>query len=98
MKTQSKWIAKAAAAAALALTLGAPAFAQSRGDWNRNDSYRESSFARERDMYRVRGVVTRIDYRNGTMFVRDTRSGRLFATPLTNRRVRRGELVEIRVR
>jgi len=43
MKTKSKWIMNGAAAGALMLTLGAPAFAQSRGDWNRNDSNRNES-------------------------------------------------------
>jgi len=210
MKTKSKWIMNGAAAGALMLTLGAPAFAQSRGDWNRNDSnrnesdrsgnydrrddqrndqrndqrdvqrndqrdnqrsdYREnqrvtlsgqvSSFTHERDGYRVRldrggdfwvpersfgsrlrdlrsgvsislggifrggtiyvdavnwpnardgyyayhdgfvrGVVSRVDYRRGTVWVREERSGRLIAAQLPYRRdVRRGEFVELRAR
>src|SRR5438477_1364604 len=42
MKTKSKWAMNGAAAGALALLLATPTFAQSRGDWNRNDSNRSS--------------------------------------------------------
>jgi hypothetical protein len=37
MKTKSKWAMNGAAAGALALLLATPMFAQSRGNWNRND-------------------------------------------------------------
>ena len=42
MNTKSKWAMNGAAAGALALLLATPAFAQSRGDWNRNDSNRST--------------------------------------------------------
>ena len=214
MRTKSKWAMNGAAAGALALLLATPAFAQSRGDWNRNDSnrstqngewngndsnrgtqndqrnhgdsnrntqnerldnnnggYRENqrvnvsgnvtSFNRERDGYRVqldrgrdsywvpeatfgrrardlraglsislggvfrggtiyvdavnwpdngygrggsydsgfvRGVVDRIDYRSGTIWLRDDRSGRVIAAETSRRDlrdVRRGDFVEL---
>jgi hypothetical protein len=38
--TATKWAAKAAGTGAMALLLATPAFAQSRSDWNRNDSNR----------------------------------------------------------
>ncbi len=135
--TATKWAAKAAGAGAMALLLAAPAFAQSRGDWNRNDSnrgaqatqtradsrfnnnnnsYRNNSYhredqhvtaSRERDSYRggfdrdrsyrerdsrdhvrfgisinlgggypydngyVRGVIDSVNYRTGTVWLRD---------------------------
>lgn len=36
--TVTKWATKAAGAGAIALLLATPSFAQSRGDWNRNDN------------------------------------------------------------
>ncbi|HSY52095.1 MAG TPA: hypothetical protein VLC46_25060 [Thermoanaerobaculia bacterium] len=57
--TVSKWAVKAAGAGAIALLLATPSFAQSRGDWNRNNSDRgrQTSVAGNRDN---RGaVVTR---------------------------------------
>jgi len=154
--TVSKWAVKAAGAGAIALLLATPSFAQSRGDWGRNNSdrgrqtnvapnrenrgavatretqratapARVNSFNRERQVYQprfeqsrfenrdrdrranvsinlgfrggaiavgvpvpyqyapvavydngfVRGVVERVDYRDGTMVVRDDASGRL---------------------
>jgi len=191
MKTiVTQWATKAAGAGAIALLLATPAFAQSRGDWNRNNdnnndrngqgsyqrdngyhsndnnSYRENqrinvtgkvtSFSHERDGYRVqldrgqsfwvpqakfgnrardlrvgisitlggifrggsiyadavswpdqgygygdheafvRGVVERVDYRTGTVWLRD--SGRLIAADVNGRALRtlhRGEYVEL---
>src|SRR5213082_2382514 len=46
MNTKSKWAMNGAAAGALALLLATPAFAQSRGDWNRNDSNRSTQNGR----------------------------------------------------
>jgi len=153
--TVSKWAVKAAGAGAVALLLATPSFAQSRGDWSRNNSNRGgqtsvtrsrdnrsntygsretqravaparvNTFSREREVYRprfenrdrdrnfrgglsinvggvfrgggiavgvgrvpyayapvavyssglVRGVVERVDYRDGTMLVRDDATG-----------------------
>jgi hypothetical protein len=42
MKTKSKWAMNGAAAGALALLLATPMFAQSRGNWNRNDTNRST--------------------------------------------------------
>lgn len=201
--TVTQWATKAAGAGAIALLLATPAFAQSRGDWNRNNNdrngqqntqrdngnqtynndgqgsyqrdngnrsndnnYRENqrinvtgkvtSFSHERDGYRVqldrgqsfwvpqskfgnrardlrvgisitlggifrggsiyadavswpdqgygygyheafvRGVVERVDYRTGTVWLRD--SGRLIAADVNGRALRtlhRGEYVEL---
>jgi hypothetical protein len=195
--TVTQWATKAAGAGAIALLLATPAFAQSRGDWNRNNdnnndrsgqgsyqrddgsrsndnnSYRENqrinatgkvtSFNRERDGYRVqldrtpqsfwipqstfgnrsrdlrvgvsitiggifrggsiyadavswpdqydrgygngydrgfvRGVVDRVDYRTGTVWLRDDASGRLITADVDGRSairsLRRGEHVEL---
>jgi hypothetical protein len=205
--TVTQWATKAAGAGAIALLLATPAFAQSRGDWNRNNntnndrnaqqsnqrnngnqtygndgqrsyqrdggnrsndnnSYRENqrvnatgkvtSFNRERDGYRVqldrgqsfwvpqakfgnrardlrvgvsislggifrggsiyadavswpdygygyqqafvRGLVERVDYRTGTVWLRDNASGRLIAADVNGRSLRtlrRGEYVEL---
>lgn len=191
--TVTQWATKAAGAGAIALLLATPAFAQSRGDWNRNNNtnndrngqgsyqrdngnrsndnngYREnqrinatgkvSSFSRERDGYRVqldrgqsfwvpqatfgnrardlrvgvsiglggifrggsiyadavswpdqygygngydrgfvRGVVDRVDYRTGTVWIRDDASGRIIAADVNGRslrNLRRGEYVEL---
>ncbi|MEA2339078.1 MAG: hypothetical protein QOE82_3085 [Thermoanaerobaculia bacterium] len=187
--TVTQWATKAAGAGAIALLLATPAFAQSRGDWNRNNtnnndrngqagsqrdnnnSYRENqrinetgkvtSFSRERDGYRVqldrvnhsfwvpqstfgnrardlrvgvsitlggifrggsiyadavswpgeygqygrgydrgyvRGVVDRVDYRTGTVWLRDDATGRLIAADVNGRALRtlrRGEYVEL---
>lgn len=193
--TVTQWATKAAGAGAIALLLATPAFAQSRGDWNRNNNtnndrngqgsyqrdngnrsndnngYREnqrinasgkvSSFSRERDGYRVqldrgqsfwaplstfgnrardlragvsisiggifrggtiyadavswpdqydrgygngydggfvRGVVERVDYRNGTLWLQDDASGRLITADVNGRslrNLRRGEYVEL---
>ena len=189
MNTKSKWAMNGAAAGALALLLATPAFAQSRGDWNRNDSnrndsnrttqferrnnsdnnnsgYRENqrinvsgkvtSFNRERNGYRVqldrgrdsywvpestfgrrardlragvsisfggvfrggsvyvdavnwpaaygysngfvRGVVDRVDYRSGTIWLRDDATGREIAAQTSGgglRGLRPGEYVEL---
>ena len=43
MRSKSKWAMNGAAAGALMLALATPVFAQSRGDWNRNDSNRYDS-------------------------------------------------------
>ena len=153
--TVSKWAVKAAGAGAVALLLATPSFAQSRGDWSRNDSNRGgqttvtrsrdnrsnnygnretqrvvapgriNAFNREREVFRprfehrdrdfrnglsinvggvfrggafavgvgrvpyayapvpvysgslVRGMVERVDYRDGTMLVRDDATGRV---------------------
>ncbi|MEA2329620.1 MAG: hypothetical protein QOE68_4579 [Thermoanaerobaculia bacterium] len=196
--TVTQWATKAAGAGAIALLLATPAFAQSRGDWNRNNNtnndrngqgsyqrangnhssdnngYREnqrinatgkvSSFNRERDGYRVqldrgqsffvpqskfgnrardlrvgvsitlggifrggsvyadavswpneygqydrgygngyergfvRGVIDRVDYRTGTVWLRDSASGRLVTADVNGRslrNLRRGEYVEL---
>jgi hypothetical protein len=204
--TVTQWATKAAGAGAIALLLATPAFAQSRGGWNQNNTnndrngqassqrdtanrssnntqhdngnqtsnhsnstnaYREnqrinatgkvSSFNRERDGYRVqldrgqsfwvpqstfgnrardlrvgvsitlggifrggsiyadavswpgqygngydqgfiRGVVDRVDYRTGTVWLRDAASGRLIAADVNGRslrNLRRGEYVEL---
>jgi hypothetical protein len=194
--TVTQWATKAAGAGAIALLLATPAFAQSRGDWNRNNntnsdrngqastqrdngnrsndnnSYREnqrinatgkvSSFSRERDGYRVqldrgqsfwvpqakfgnrardlrvgvsitlggifrggsiyadavtwpgqydsgygngynqgfvRGVVDRVDYRTGTVWLRDAASGRIITADVDGRSairsLHRGEYVEL---
>jgi len=191
--TVTQWATKAAGASAIALLLATPAFAQSRGDWNRNNdtnndrngqqsyqrdngnrsndnnSYRENqrinatgkvtSFSHERDGYRVqldhgqsfwvpqakfgnrardlrvgvsitlggifrggsiyadavswpdqgygygyhegfvRGVVDRVDYRTGTVWLRDANSGRLITADVDGRSairsLRRGEYVEL---
>ncbi|MEA2329108.1 MAG: hypothetical protein QOE68_4067 [Thermoanaerobaculia bacterium] len=207
--TVTQWATKAAGAGAIALLLATPAFAQSRGGWNQNNTnndrngqassqrdtanrssnntqhdngnqtydntnrssngnaYREnqrinatgkvSSFNRERDGYRVqldrgqwfwvpqstfgnrardlrvgvsitlggifrggsiyadavswpgqygngydqgfiRGVVDRVDYRTGTVWLRDAASGRLIAADVNGRSLRtlrRGEYVEL---
>lgn len=202
--TVTQWATKAAGAGAIALLLTTPAFAQSRGGWNQNNtnndrngqastqhdngnqtygnnaphsdnnSYREnerinatgkvSSFNRERDGYRVqldrgqsfwvpqskfgnrardlrvgvsitlggifrggsiyadavswpneygqydrgygngynqgfvRGVVDRVDYRTGTVWLRDSASGRLITADVNGRslrNLRRGEYVEL---
>lgn len=194
--TVTKWAAKAAGAGAIALLLATPSFAQSRGDWNRNNnqnndrngqtsargnsnrsdnnsstnSYRENqrinetgkvtSFSRERDGYRVqldrgthsfwvpqstfgsrardlragvsitlggvfrsgsifvdavswpdrggyngydrgfvRGVVDRVDYRSGTVWLRDDATGRIITADVDGRSairsLRRGEYVEL---
>ncbi|HXH37471.1 MAG TPA: hypothetical protein VNN08_02485 [Thermoanaerobaculia bacterium] len=49
--TVSKWAVKAAGAGAVALLLATPSFAQSRGDWSRNDSNRgqQTNVTRSRD-------------------------------------------------
>ena len=49
--TVSKWAVKAAGAGAVALLLATPSFAQSRGDWSRNNSNRggQTSVTRSRD-------------------------------------------------
>jgi hypothetical protein len=183
--TVTKWATKAAGAGAVALLLATPSFAQSRGDWSRNNNsdrnkqtidarnngdrsnnngYREnqrfnesgkvSSFNRERDGYRVqldrgrsfwvpesrfgnrarelrpglsitfggvfrggafsvdavswpdqynrgyangfvRGVVERVDYRSGTLVVRDQATGRLITADVTRgtNNLRRGDVV-----
>ncbi|HEX3581664.1 MAG TPA: hypothetical protein VH087_07855 [Thermoanaerobaculia bacterium] len=193
--TVTKWATKAAGAGAVALLLATPAFAQSRGDWNRNNnsnrgaqatqtrdanrshnqfnntnsyrnnsnvnsnSYRDNqrvttsgrvtSFARERDGYRVgldrggsysvpesrgrglrtglsvsiggvfrggsvfvdtvgspaydagyvRGVVESVDYRTGTVWLRDDASGREISAAVGSGyalgSLQRGELVEL---
>jgi hypothetical protein len=190
--TVTKWATKAAGAGAIALLLATPSFAQSRGDWNRNNNnndrngqtsardnnnrsngnngYREnqrinetgkvSSFSRERDGYRVqldrgqsfwvpqakfgnrardlrvgvsitlggifrggsiyadavswpdqygrgngydrgyvRGVVDRVDYRTGTIWLRDDATGRVITADVDGRSairsLRRGEYVEL---
>ena len=198
--TVTQWATKAAGAGAIALLLTTPAFAQSRGSWNQNNTnndrngqassqhgngnqtygnnaqrdnnnngYREnqrinatgkvSSFSRERDGYRVqldrgqsfwvpqakfgnrardlrvgvsislggifrggsiyadavswpteygygngynqgfiRGVVDRVDYRTGTVWLRDASSGRLITADVNGRslrNLRRGEFVEL---
>ena len=191
--TVTKWATKAAGAGAIALLLATPSFAQSRGDWNRNndtsndrngqasardngnrsndnDSYRENqrinetgkvtSFSRERDGYRVqldrsshsfwvpqstfgsrardlrvgvsitlggvfrggsiyadavtwpeaygqyghgngfvRGIVDRVDYRTGTVWLRDDATGRVITADVDGRSairsLRRGEYVEL---
>src|SRR4051794_21005248 len=193
--TVTQWATKAAGAGAIALLLATPAFAQSRGDWKRNNntnndrngqgsyhrdndnrsndnnSYRENqrinatgkvtSFNRERDGYRVqldrgqsfwvpqskfgnrsrdlrvgvsitlggifrggsiyadavswpneygqydrgydrgyvRGVVDRVDYRTGTVWLRDDASGRIITADVDGRSairsLRRGEYVEL---
>jgi len=192
--TVTKWATKAAGAGAIALLLATPSFAQSRGDWNRNNnqnndrngqssardndnrshdnnatnSYRENqrinetgkvtSFSRERDGYRVqldrgqsfwvpqakfgsrardlrvgvsitlggifrggsiyadavswpdqydrgydrgfvRGVVDRVDYRTGTVWLRDDATGRVITADVDGRSairsLRRGEYVEL---
>jgi len=188
--TMTQWATKAAGAGAIALLLATPAFAQSRGDWNRNNdnnndrngqqsyqrdngyhsndnhNYRENervnatgkvtSFSRERDGYRVqldrgesfwvpqakfgnrardlrvgvsitlggvfrggsiyadavswpdygygyreafvRGLVERVDYRTGTVWLRDNASGRMIAADVNGRSLRalhRGEYVEL---
>lgn len=193
--TVTKWATKAAGAGAIALLLATPSFAQSRGDWSRNNnnndrngqasardngnrsndngnnSYREnqrvnetgkiSSFSRERDGYRVqldrgqsfwvpqakfgnrardlrvgvsitlggifrggsiyadavswpdqydrgygngydrgfvRGVVNRVDYRTGTVWLRDDATGRVITADVNGRalrNLRRGEDVEL---
>jgi hypothetical protein len=189
--TVTKWATKAAGAGAIALLLATPSFAQSRGDFNRNNddrngqtsardhgngsydnnSYRENqrinetgkvtSFSRERDGYRVqldrgnhsfwvpqstfgsrardlragvsitlggifrggsifvdavswpdqydrgrgydrnfvRGVVDRVDYRTGTVWLRDDATGRVITADVDGRSairsLRRGEYVEL---
>lgn len=193
--TVTQWATKAAGAGTIALLLATPAFAQSRGDWNRNNdnndrngqgsyqrddgnrsndnnSYRENqrinatgkvtSFSHERDGYRVqldrgqsfwvpqakfgnrardlrvgvsitlggifrggsiyadavswpdeydrgyrngyhqgfvRGVVDRVDYRTGTVWLRDAASGRIITADVDGRSairsLRRGEYVEL---
>jgi len=51
--TMTKWATKAAGAGAIALLLATPAFAQSRGDWNRNnDDQRDSRQYRDSNQYR----------------------------------------------
>jgi hypothetical protein len=101
--TMTQWAAKAAGAGAIALLLASPAVAQQRGDWNRgngaygsNDSYRVRN---DRDDHRfVRGVVERIDYRSGTIRLRDDASGRTITADVNNRalrNLRRGDRVEL---
>jgi len=186
--TMTKWATKAAGAGAIALLLATPAFAQSRGDWNRNNNdneqrdsrqyrdnnqYREnqrintsgriSSFSHERDGYRirlegndrsfwvpqssfgsrardlrvgvsiglggifrggsvyvdavswpsagygyndgygydrgfVRGVIERVDHRDGTLRIREEGSGRFITADTRSdlRCLRRGDFVELR--
>ena len=197
--TVTQWATKAAGAGAIALLLTTPAFAQSRGDWNRNNNNtndrngqtsardnsnrssdnngsrenqrinetgKVSSFSRDRDGYRVqldrgrsfwvpqstfgnrardlrvgvsiglggifrggsiyvdavswpdqygqydrggnsnrydngyvRGVVDRVDYRTGTIWLRDDASGRIITADVDGRSairsLRRGEYVEL---
>jgi len=198
--TATKWAAKAAGTGVMAILLAAPAFAQSRSDWNRNNNsnrgaqatdtrgdnnrqyqrsnqnqpqyqqnqaqhqqnqtqqfnndnrYRETqrsnetgritSFARERDGYRVgldrgrsywvpesrgrglrvglsinlgslfgypagygydngyvRGVIDRVDYRTGTVWLQDDRSGAEIRAAVGSRYalrdLHRGEFVEL---
>ena len=174
MKTTAMmWATKAVGAGAVALLLATPAFAQSRGDWSRNNqsnrgaqanqtraghdnnysnhndnNYRESqrttesaritSFAHERNGYRVgfdrgrsywvpesrghglrvglsvnlgyllggyaydngyvRGVIDRVDYRTGTVWLQDDRSGAEIRAAIGGyalRGLHRGELVEL---
>jgi hypothetical protein len=102
--TMTQWAAKAAGAGAIALLLASPAVAQQRGDWNRggngaygsNDSYRVRN---DRDDHRfVRGVVERVDYRSGTIRLRDDASGRTIIADVNNRalrNLRRGDRVEL---
>jgi hypothetical protein len=58
--TVSKWAVKAAGAGAIALLLATPSFAQSRGDWSRNNSDRgrQTNVTRNRDN-RSNTTVTR---------------------------------------
>ena len=54
--TATKWAAKAAGAGAMALLLAAPAFAQSRGDWSRNNqSNRGAQAGQVRGDHQVNG-------------------------------------------
>jgi len=173
--TVTKWATKAAGAGAIALLLATPSFAQSRGDWNRNNNDRngqtsardngnrsndnngyrvqldranhsfwvpQSTFGnRARDLrvgvsiglggiFRggsiyvdavswpqeygqydrggygnrydngyVRGVVDRVDYRSGTVWIRDDASGRVITADVASRYqlrdLHRGEYVEL---
>ena len=47
--TVTQWATKAAGAGAIALLLATPAFAQSRGDWNRNNNDRNGQQNTQRD-------------------------------------------------
>ncbi len=162
--TATKWAAKAAGTGAIALLLAAPAFAQSRGDWNRNNQSNRGAQATQtragdhqfnnntsrenqhgRDGYRVeadrgrsyrvpevrergfrsglsigigigypavygydnyayqnaavRGVVDSVDYRTGTVWLRDEASGREIRAAVGGgyalEGLHRGELVEL---
>lgn len=59
--TVSKWAVKAAGAGAVALLLATPSFAQSRGDWSRNNSNRggQTSVTRSRDNRSSTTIQTR---------------------------------------
>jgi hypothetical protein len=50
--TSSKWVMKAAGTGAIALLLATPSFAQSRGDWNRNNDYNQRTESRNDGNYR----------------------------------------------
>lgn len=157
--TVTKWATKAVGAGTVALLLATPAFAQSRGDWNRNDNsnrgaqatqqtrdanhsrnqfnndsrsrenQRFSSYGHEREGYRegyrgeergrtrvglsiniggilpvyrtgfVRGVVDDVDYRTGTVWIRDDMSGSEISAAVGSdyalRGLYRGEFVEL---
>jgi hypothetical protein len=95
MKSKSKW-----ATGILALTLAAPIFAQSRADYRdaqRDDrSYAFRSYE-NRDAF-LRGRVERVDYRTGTIWLRDFQRGetvRATASRHELRGVRRGDRVQL---
>jgi len=96
MKSKSKW-----ATGILALTLAAPIFAQSRGDY-RDDARRDdrgyASRSYENREAFLRGRVERIDYRSGTVWVRDFQRGetvRATASRHELRGVRRGDRIQL---
>lgn len=78
----------------------APAYRDGgHGSYGSNDSYRVRNDRDERRNERfVRGVVERVDYRSGTIRLRDEASGRTITADVNSRslrNVRRGDRVEL---
>ena len=71
--TVTKWAMKAAGTGAVALLLATPAFAQSRGDWNRNNnSNRGAQATQTRTENRSREQVNNNSYRSNNAYRSDS--------------------------
>ncbi len=103
MKTNlTKWATKAAGAGAVALLLATPAFAQSRGDWNRGDNQRpdtrqsrdnrDDRGTRANERINVTGRVTSFTHERDGYRVRLDRDNRSFWVPESSFRNRGRDL------